>query len=166
MMARALGAAAGLAAFLAGAPWWACVAGGLLPLVPGRAAALGGGLVLVAALPMGRHGAAADLAMVAAGALAAGAVLARLGRAVPWVALPWYAAAFAVAEVAWHFLPPAHFWLASDVGARAGLTMLAACALVGGAAAYLPRYRNAPVEEAAAAGPADSGTVGARPERR
>lgn len=163
MRARVLGAAAALLAFAAGAPWWAALAGALLFQLPGRAAPLLGAVAGLALLDPATGPWWRDLLCLAAGILAAWACLARLGRGVPWVALPYVAGGVLALSLLWGELPPQPFWEGTDVAVRARVLALAALMLVASALTYRPRYRNV---SAPALGSDGGGTAGARDARR
>ena len=163
MRARILGAAAALLAFAAGAPWWAALASALLFQLPGRAVPLLGAVAGLALLDPATGPWWRDLLSLAAGILAAWACLARLGRGVPWVELPYVAGGVVALSFLWGDLPPSRpFWEGTDVAARARILALAALMLVASALTYRPRYRNV---SAPALG-SDGGTAGARDDRR
>lgn len=160
MIARLLGAAGAACALLAGAPWWLALPAAALFLPPGRLAPLAGLALTVAAPRLADASPLGDMAAFAAGALAALAVLHRVGGRLPWVALPWFGGLALVAALTWTYLPPPTFWTQSDVGARARLLALAALALVGCTLSYRPRYRNPAPEEGEAGAPGEAGETG------
>lgn len=163
MRARALGAGAAAVAFAAGAPWWAALAGALLAQLPGRLAPVAAAVAMLALLEPSAGPWWRDLLSLAAGMLAAWACLARLGRGIPWVALPWVAGGVLALGLAWRVLPPAHFWGGSDLAVRARVAAIAALMLVASALTYRPRYRNVP---GPAPAPGGGGTTGARDATR
>jgi hypothetical protein len=146
--------------------------------VPGRLGPAAGAFLVVMMLPWGAGEPWRDGLFLACGILAGWGALHRLGHAVPWVAVPWWLAGFAVLEALWRVAPPAGYWTGSDVAVRLRLVVLAAALCVGLAAHYLPRYRNdgssrvrdaAPGGAGGGEGPpgaAGGGTAGARDDTR
>lgn len=165
MIPLILAALAAVLGLLAGAPWW-ILALALPAAVPWRLPPALGAVGLVALLPW-TAGAAGQLACFAAGVLAAWSALHRLGRAVPWAAVPWIGGAVLLLTFTWGVLPPSGYWADSDVAVRARIAVLAALAVVAAAATYLPRYRN-PAPGPFAADPASAalGASGGRDDSR
>ncbi|HEX2066926.1 MAG TPA: hypothetical protein VHI93_08955 [Candidatus Thermoplasmatota archaeon] len=161
MRARLVGAGAATLALVAGAQWWGALAAATIFQLPGRLAAALGAAAVLASLAPATGDSWRAVPAFAAGTLAAWAALLRLAPRVPWVAVPSYVAAALGLAVLWPVLPPAGFWVDSDVAARARILALACLALLG-AALYGARYRNVPD----AAGGDGGGTGGAREETR
>lgn len=138
LLLAALAAALGL---LAGGPWWLLLAAAPAAL-PWRSTTALSAVAIVALLPWGAGAPWADLACLTAGILAGWAVLHRIARAVPWVAVPWFFAGVLALALLWPLLPPAGYWADADVSVRARILVLAGLALAASAATYLPRYRD------------------------
>lgn len=171
MRARLLGAGAAALAFLAGAPWWAALAGAALFQAPGRLAPLLGAVATVALLDAGTGPWWSDLLCLASGVLAGLACMARLGRGLPWVALPYVGGGVLLLSLLWDRLPPEPtqpFWTGTDLSVRARIAVLAALMLVASSLRYLPRYRNVPSPPAPPTPPEapGGGTAGAREASR